>query len=456
MPWDMIRAVPLIRRDPLAFLGGLVARHGDLVAFPMPRGTTLLVNDPDGARRVLLDNHRAYGKRTLQYASLSEVTGPGLLTAEADDGWRSHRAVVRPAFHHGALEAVAAHATSVAAQLRAAWDAAPGRLLDADAVIMESMLDLVGRALYATDLGPGGVVDGREIVRTIDGALRLVVTRAASPVPGSWRTPGRARLRRATARLDVAAADVVRARRARGLRDEDGDLLALLLRAQDAGAMTGREVRDELLTMIIAGHETVASSLTWTLHLLARRPEVQEALAAEFDEVLGAAPPGPSHRTPTWADLPALRLTRAVVDEALRLYPPAWVITRRAREPDTLCGVEIPAGTLVLLSPWLLHRRAASWPEPERFDPRRFLDGERSTPRGDYLPFGLGPRLCVGRDTALVEAVLVLATLLPGRRVSPPPGAAAPVAVEALVTLRPHGGLPLTLTLTLTPPQPPP
>jgi cytochrome P450 len=242
------------------------------------------------------------------------------------------------------------------------------------------------------------------------------------------------------ATLDDACLGVVRRRRAAGLDPEAADVLALLLRAADAeGGLDEREVRDELVTLVIAGHETVASCLTWALLLLARHPDVQDRLAAE----LAGLPDG---RRPGWGDLGALPYARAVVDEALRLYPPAWVVTRRALEDDVVDGVAVPAGTLVLLSPWLLHRRPESWPDPLRFDPERFLgtDASRGAPRGDYVPFGAGPRLCIGRDVALVQAVLVLATLLRGRRVERPDDG-VPVHVDALVTLRPRGGLPLRL-----------
>lgn len=432
MPADMVRAVPLIRRDPLRFLRQQVARHGDLLAFPMPRGRALLVNDPVGVRRVLLDRHRAYGKDTVQYTSLAEITGSGLLTADGDT-WRLHRRIVRPAFRHAAFGGVAGHATSVAMGLRARWDAAPGQVLDADEAVMSAMLDLVGRTLFSADL----VEPGPRIAAAVDEGLRLVVRRAPSPLPRTWPTPGRRRLLRAVATLDAETARLVRARRARGVEADD-DLLGLLLRAADTGEITPVEVRDEIITMIIAGHETVASALIWTLHLLASHPGVQDELAAELDGTLGGRAPG-------WDDLPGLRYTRAVVDESLRLFPPAWVISRRAVEDDVIGGVAVPAGTLVIMSPWLLHRRPGSWPDPQRFDPGRFLHGERSAPRGDYLPFGLGPRLCIGRDLALVEAVLVLATLLAGRRVTAATPGAAP-RVSALVTLRPEGGLPLRLT----------
>jgi cytochrome P450 len=448
LPADMVRAVPAIRRDPLAYLRGVTARYGDLVAFPMPRTPVLLVNDPAGAARVLRDNHRAWGKATVQYRALSAVTGAGLLTADGD-AWRHRRRIAQPAFRHGALDGVATQAVAAAESLRATWDAAgPDTPVDADAATMRAMLAVVGCTLFAADLAPAA----DRVVGAVDAALHAVVHRSASPLAlgalGRLPTPSLRRLRRAVATLDDVAAEIVARRRA--TLDDDGggeadDVLALLLRAADAGALTGREVRDEIVTLVIAGHETVASSLTWTLHLLAGHPEAQRDLHAELDAVLGG-------RAPTWADVPALRHTRAVVDEALRLFPPAWVITRRALADDVVAGVEVPAGTLVLLSPWLLHRRPDRWPDPDRFDPQRFLGGASrpgdlagpAAVEAGYLPFGAGPRLCIGRDLALVEAVLVVAALLRDREVARPPGAPEP-RVDALVTLRPRGGLPLLL-----------
>jgi cytochrome P450 len=430
----MLRAVPAIRRDPLAFLERLVARHGDVVAFPMPRGQVLLVDEPDGARRVLVDNARGYGKATVQYGALSLVTGAGLLTTDGEV-WRRHRRAAQPAFHARHLDRVAAAAVTAAERMRAEWDAAgPGAVVDADGAAMRAMLEVVGRTLFEADLRPVG----ERVVGAVDDALHAVVRTAASPLPGWWPTRRRARLRRAVAALDAVSADLVAARRAAAPGPDAADVLALLLAAPD---LAPREVRDEIVTLVIAGHETVASSLTWTLDLLAENGSVQAALHAELDAVLAG-------RAPTRDDVPRLPYTRAVVDEALRLYPPAWVVTRRALADDVVAGVAIPAGTLVILSPWLLHRRPASWPDPLRFDPSRFLGDDaasRGPARGDYLPFGAGPRLCIGRETALVEAVLVLAGLLRDRTVTRPPGVQRP-AVDALVTLRPRGGLPLRLT----------
>ncbi len=448
-PLDMLRAVPRIRSTPLGFLRDCVERYGDLVAFPIPGRSVLLVNHPDAVRRVLLERHAGYGKATVQYTALAAVTGLGLLTAENRE-WKPRRAIAQPAFHHSGFPVIAEAACQAATHLRIRLQADPGG--DAEIAVLQTMLEVVTQTLFDTRLDQAR---GRALVEAVDEALRLVIAQSQLPLPPALAfltRRRRLRLARAIATIDRTCARVVADRRRHGLTDQDRDLLAHLLRAQDAGALDARAVRDEMVTMVIAGHETVAAALTWTLHLLARHPGEQELLAAELDDVLG--PPGPPDaggtRTPAWDDVPRLVRTRAVLDEALRLYPPAWVITRTALAEDTLTvdgrEVVVPAGTLMIVSPWLLHRRDQVWPDPDRFDPSRFLTGASSRPSVDYLPFGLGPRMCIGRDVALIEAVLVLAGLLHSVRVLPGSSTDAPggePAVDAMITMRPHGGMPL-------------
>ncbi len=446
LPGEMVRAVPEIRRDPLAFLARTVARYGDLVAFPMPRTPVLLANTPSAAHRVLVAGHRGYTKHTAQYSSLSLVTGQGLLTSDGDV-WRRSRRLAQPAFHHSTLDVVARAAVTAAGALRATWTAAPGCVVDVEQACLAATMAVIGRTLFGSDLHGRG----DDLIQAVLGALDVVVQRVRTPlpVPGWLPTPGNRALAQANSALDDASARLVAERRsATGQRDDD--LLGLLLVAVDEGLIDARQLRDELVTMVIAGHETVATSLAWTLHLLATHPEVQQRLHVELDDVLGPAAAG---RDPGWADLGELRWTRAVVDESLRLYPPAWVVSRKAVAEDVLDEIPIPAGTLVIISPWLLHRREQDWPQPEVFDPARFLErGDRRGNRaaraagGSYLPFGAGPRLCIGRDFSLVESVLMLATLLRGHIVEPVgPDAGKPVEVDALVTMRPRGGLPLRL-----------
>jgi cytochrome P450 len=432
---EMVRAVPAIRRDPLTFLQRTVARFGDLVAFPMPGRPVLLVNDPDAARRILQDNHRNYTKDTPQYAALSAVTGRGLLTCDGEE-WLRRRRIAQPAFGRRRLELVAEQAAATADRLGRQWDGAGERVaVDADAAAMRATLDLVTGTLLATGRDAG--LDGAEVVAAVDAALRVVVDRVRLPLPRWLPTPSAFRLRRSVATLDRTCERLLARARA---GQPGGDLLGLLAAgAGPGGQLTDREIRDELVTAVIAGHETVASALVWTLHLLAGAPEVRARMHAELDAAL------PGGRAPVSSDLPRLGYARAVVEEALRLYPPAWVLTRRAAAPDVLADLRIPAGTLVLISPWLLHRRADDWPDPERFAPERFLGaGDGPARAASYLPFGAGPRLCIGRDLALAEVVLVLAGLLATRDVLRP-DAAPPVRVQALVTLRPRGGLPLLL-----------
>jgi cytochrome P450 len=444
-PLDMVRGIRTMLRDPLSWLEQVVADHGDLVALPLPRTPVLLVNTPAGAGRVLRENHPNYTKQTVQYGALSLVTGAGLLTSDGP-GWRRHRRVVQPAFHHAGLERVAEATVEAAQGLRRRWDAAgPGTALDADAATMETMLEVVGRSLFADDLA----ADSQRVVAAVDEALRLVLARARSPlaglVPSRVPTPSRRRLRRAVATLDEVCAQIVRRRREEPARPAAPDCPASpeqtgndVLSALLGSGLDDREIRDELVTLVIAGHETVASCLVWTLHLLATDQQAQKHLHAELDEVLAG-------RTPGWSDVRALVRTRAVIDESLRLYPPAWVISRRAVGADEIDGVAVPAGTLVLISPWLLHRRAQEWPDPRHFDPDRFLTPSAGSGRRDgYLPFGAGPRLCIGREFARTEATLVLAALLRDRAVRHPVDAPEP-EVDALVTLRPRGGLPLLL-----------
>ncbi|PWJ54901.1 Cytochrome P450 [Quadrisphaera granulorum] len=442
LPRDMLRDLLAIRRDPLEYLRSAAGRWGDHIAFPLPRSPVLFVNTVAGARRVLVENAGAWSKRTVQYGALSLVTGSGLLTSDGS-AWREARRVAQPAFHRSGLVAVAEQSVAAAERLRARWDATASEgVVDVDAAALQATLEVVGRTLFGGDVTAESAGDGERVVAAVLEALGVVISRARTPVPGWLPTPSRARLRRANRVMDEVVERVVARRRA---SDELGDdLLGLLLAAVDEGRLPPEAVRGELVTMVIAGHETVASCLTWTLHLLAEHPEAQRRLHAELDAVLETHEDDDGAlRAPSWEDLRALTWTRAVVDESLRLYPPAWVVTRRADADDVVDGVVVPAGTLVIVSPWLLQRRADAHPDPETFDPARFTGEGPAVPRGAYLPFGAGARLCIGRDFALTEAVLVLAALLRDREVRPAPGP-APV-VEALVTLRPRHGLPLRL-----------
>lgn len=434
---DMARAFRSVRRDPLSFLSAVTDRFGDTVSFPLPGFPVLLLNDPDDVQHVLQGAGRNWSKHTVQYASLARITGPGLL-ASAESSWIDHRRVAAPAFHRERLEAVSAQVRAaaddaVAARLRPGV-LTSGSVVDLAEVTHRIGLDAVGRALFSADLSD----QAKQLLTATSEASDLVVRLGRSMVPTAKRapTPTNARLLVVRRRLTSLAAQLVEQRRRRGAAGlgatSGDDLLGLML---DSG-MSDRQIGDELITMVVAGHETVAAALAWTLMLLAEHPQAQERLRREL-----AAHPGPvsllSHRnTVPW--------TRAVIDEALRLYPPAWALSRRSRGEDVVAGRTVPAGTLAIMSPWLVHRRADRWPDPLRFDPERFLDG---TPREAYLPFGQGPRLCIGREFALGEMVMVLERLLREHRVSVPDGWTRPLA-HTTVAVHPRGGMPLVVTAT--------
>jgi len=408
-----------------------------MVTFPIPRASVVFVDDATAVRQVLQTNHRSYGKRTIQYDSLSLVTGEGLLTSEGE-AWRAMRRLMQPAFHHDTLGGVVSGVEDAAEAIATEWRSTGAQeVFDLDEAMMRTTLRVVGSTLFGTDLGEASA----RLVAAVVSALDVVVARAQLPVsPPDWLpTRGNIRLRRSLQALDEAVAQLVAQRRRRTLGH---DVLGLLLQAQDAGDVTARQVRNEVVTLIVAGHETVAATMTWTWLLLDQHPEVLAELRREVDDVLGSVRAEPVDL----ATVDALRLTRAVVDESLRLYPPAWVISRRALGPDVLGGYGIPTGTIVIMSPYLVHRDPALWERPEDFDPARFLDGRRDdVARGSYLPFGAGPRLCIGRDLALLEATLLTALLVRDFEVHPLDPAT--VRAHAGVTIRPVGGLPARVRL---------
>jgi cytochrome P450 len=434
-PVDMARAFRSVRRDPLSFLVEVQQRYGDLAAFPVPGAPALLLNDPTDVRHVLQTSARSWTKRTVQYAALGRVTGAGLL-ASAEPTWIEHRRSAAPAFHHQRLGAVSDQVQAAADEgVGAALPSDPGSavVVDVADLMHRIALDTVGRVLFSADL----TGHAQQLLRATSDAAELVVRLGRSILPtAEWApTPVNLRLRRARRRLDAITAELIAERRARvpavgGVHHGD-DLLGLLLDSE----LTDREVRDELVTMVIAGHETVAASLTWTLMLLAEHEPAQERSRAEL---LALRRPVSllDHR----GELP---WTRAVIDEALRLYPPAWVVSRRSEEEDVVGGVPVPAGTLAIVSPWLVHRRPDAWPDPSAFRPERFL--RTGAGRHGYLPFGQGPRLCIGRDLALGEMAVVLGRLLATHRIGLPTGWARPEP-QAQVAVHPRGGMPLLLT----------
>ena len=433
----MLAGMRRISVDPLAFLAEQWRRHGDVVQFPIPSPPTYLVCHPDDVRTVLVARARDTGKDTLQYRALSRVTGRGLLTSDGAR-WREHRRVIQPAFHPSTLAGVAAHTERAAGGLVAALQSVgDGGVLDVDPPVMAMALEVVGESLFGHQLGP---VADRLAQATLE-ALGEVVALARMPLraPRWVPTPGNRRMAHAMGELDAAVAAILARRDAEG----PGDPPDMLDRMRAAG-LSAPEIRDEIVTFLVAGHETVASALTWALLLVAGRPDVADLVAAEAHAVLGPSPPLPAGRldvgpavAPVGMDrLARLERSRAVIDEAMRLYPPAWLITRRTAADLQLGGCHVPSGSLVILSPWIVHRHPSAWPDPEQFHPERFLDPavRGGAGRSAYLPFGLGPRMCIGRDFAYAEAVLALSMVCREVRLAP---TGAPPRGLPLVTIRP-------------------
>lgn len=433
----MLRAFGTIRTNALAFLADSWTAHGDVVQFPIPTPPTYLVTHPDGVRRILQGNHRGYGKATVQYRNLALVTGEGLLAADTD-AWRVQRKQVQPAFHPRAVAAVADHAAAAAERLADSWqhqvDVGGGvAVVDVEEDMMRTALEIVGAALFGADL----TAESAELVEATQDGLAAVVARTRNPLspPLVVPTPGNLRLRGALRRLDRAVAEILAARRARPVPDDPQDMLDVLLRADlDPGGM-----RDQIVTFIVAGHETVASSLAWSWYLLGEHPGAAERLA---DEARAVA----TERPYVFADLPALAWSAATFDESLRLYPPGWLISRKALAADDVLGHAIPAGALVLISPYLVHRHPGAMAGGSTdFDPARFLGGPPSPSSGTYIPFGAGPRLCIGREMSRAEGAIVLSTLARRFVVEPVPGHV--VHANPMVMLKPRGGLPMRVRL---------
>jgi cytochrome P450 len=431
---DMLRDFALIRRNPLEFLFKTWRSYGDVVQFPIPKPPTYLVNSPAGVRQVLVNNAKNYDKSTIQYRALSLVTGSGLLTANTDL-WRERRPIIQPAFHQKVLDNLIPVTNRVADRmLHDIERELAGSVTDVDQFMLNASLEVVGEFLFGSDLSD----DANSITAATLEALEIVIKRARVPLspPRAIPTPGNRILKRSLRTLDDAVASIVKSREGIDSKvnpDEVVHLVDLLLAARSGGQIDRDGIRDEIVTFIIAGHETVASALSWSIALLAAHPEKQARVAQEA-------------RAASTLDLnlkiAQLPYTQAVFNETLRLYPPAWLITRKARDADRIDGHDIPAGALVITSPALLHRHPDIWGNPNAFDPERFLD---AYPRESFIPFGAGLRQCIGKDFAYVEGIIMLASLCERLEFAFPAGQGLP-ASDPLVTIRPVGGVKVRTT----------
>ena len=399
---------------------------------------TFIINEPGAIRHVLLDNASNYIKTELTRRLLEPGIGRGLLTSEGET-WRRHRRIMAPAFDPRSVAGYSPIMTEVSHELIEQWDAlADGSEVDVAAAMMHATLHIISRAMFSAD--------SDEIVDVVERGVNQYQMNVRPYLVDLLNLPRW--LARLISPMHAAgifnefdrSVDRLLNERGRVPEAEPKDLLARLIAARDdetGGGMTAKEVRDQVVTIFMAGHETTAQALSWTWYLLSQHPAAEAKLHDELATMLAG-------RTPRSEDLPNLRYTRMVIDEAMRLYPPAHTLSRAPVNADEVLGHRIPAGATVLIVPWMLHRKPSLWERAERFEPERFApERAAARPRFAYIPFGAGPRICIGAAFALAEATLILATIGQRYRLRLKPGFA--VEPQGLITLRPRYGLRMLL-----------
>ncbi len=435
-----------MRVDPLGFMLAAVKKHDGAVTLRLAKFRATLLREPEHIKRVFVDNAENYTKQTRGYAKARIVLGQGLVTSEGAL-WQRQRRIATPAFSRGRVAAFAGTMTAATEQMLCRWRATatdggtPSACLD----VFQEMMRLTLRIALQTLLGVTAERQVDELSPAVTEVLERTNDLITNPfsLPPWLPTPKNFRLKRAIGTLDRFVYDTIAARRAVSpLVAPSGptDLLAMLMAARDeqtGQGMSDLQLRDEAVTNLIAGHETTANALTWAFYLLGQNPNARDALRSELISVLAGRPP-------TAEDLPRLPYTRAVIEESMRLYPPAWMIGRAVRQDDVIGPFIIPAGTFVLVSPYVTHRHPGLWGNPNVFDPMRFIDGRsESLPKFSYLPFGGGQRFCIGANFAMMEAILILATVAQSCELSLSPGAV--VEPYAMITLRPRHGVKMTV-----------
>jgi len=420
-------------RDTLGFLGACAAKHGDVFGFHIGRQPFVCVNHPDLIRDLLVTHQKNFRKgRALERGR--RLLGNGLLTSEGDFHLRQRR-LAQPAFHRQRIAGYATAMVDYSVRVRDRWT--DGETLDVHQEMMRLTLAIVGKTLFDADVQHEAADIGRALASALD-AFNLALLPFAELLE-KLPLPANRRFLSARARLDETIYRIIRERRASG--EDRGDLLSMLLLATDAegdgGGMSDEQLRDEAMTLFLAGHETTANALTWSWCLLAQNPEARELMQQEVD-ALG--------RTPSFDDLPRLEYTRRVLAESMRLYPPAYAVGRRAIDAYAVGHYMLPPRTIVLASQFLQHRDARWFANPERFDPDRWTADEAAKrPKFSYFPFGAGTRICIGEQFAWTEGVLVLATLAQQWALQLAPGQR--IGIQPRITLRPRHGMRMVATL---------
>lgn len=431
--WPVVGNLPAFLRDPLKFLCDTRDRYGDVVRVALGPAKATLISHPDLIEDVLVTRNKLWRKDNYLQTTLVPVLGDGLLTSEGDF-WRRQRRLAQPAFHRDRITAYGTIMVDYASGLVHRWQ--DGEERDVHTDMMQLTLEIVAKTLFGSAIGGQAAEVGE--------ALETVLTFVADPMTlvfpalKTAPTPSARGFQRAIGQLSSIVYGLIEARRS-GTTQGSNDLLSMLLEAvdEDGTRMSDKQLRDECMTLFLAGHETTALVLSWTWFLLSRYPAVDARLAAELDEVLGG-------RAPTVADMPRLKYTANVLNESMRLYPPAWSMGREAVEDVVLGGYLIPKDQQVWFPPWPIQRDRRWFDRPHEFVPERWDgDFQKKLHRYAYFPFGGGPRFCIGQSFAQMEAILILATLAQRFRVQLSP---RPLATPmASVTLRPKHGLKVRL-----------
>ena len=424
------------RRDRLE-LHDRAAKLGPLTRMWLGPVPVHVCTDADLAHAIFVDEAAAFKKARGMSVFMKPLLGDGLLSAESEVH-RRHRKLLAPAFAPKRIAAYGKTMVDETARQLSGWR--DGATVDVAAEMMQLTLAIAGKTLFGADVrGDAHVVD-----EGLTLAMKTLVANLTSWVRLGyrWPLPRHVRMRRAVAMLDEVVYRLIREGRVRGT--DTGDVMSILLLArdeEDGTGLTDRQVRDEVMTLLLAGHETTANTMAWTWYELGRHPHIARAVEAEVAEVIG-------DRAPTAEDAPRLAYTLQVIEEAMRLHPPAYVTAREALRPVTIGGHTFPQGSTILVNIRGIHHRADYFPDPLAFRPERMTPAEKKArPRGRYLPFGAGPRVCIGSHFALLEAQLMLAAMVQRVRLEPAWPVTGPIEPEPLVTLRPRGGVPMRVEL---------
>jgi cytochrome P450 len=420
-------------RDPIKFITRLQQECGDVAAFSLLGNKSVLISNPKDIERVLLETGKGYGKFAPSYA-LRTILGNGLVTSEGDF-WKRQRKLIAPAFHHQSIKKYADQMVAYSQDMADTWE--DGAVRDIYHDMMTLTQRIIMKVLFGVDV-LDNASEASEAFNAMMQAIGAEMKGVEAILPPFVPTPSRNHMVDGVAYINGLLMDIVQKRRAEGSMKHD--LLTMLMEARDDDEqpMSTEQLLDEIRSLYLAGHETTATTLSWTWLLLSRNPEIYAALEAEIEQVLNG-------HTPTADDVQRLPYCNAVIKESLRCYPVAWITQRTALEDVEIGGLLIPEGTFIFLSPWVVHHDPRWYTEPDSFLPERWLKDKAEQPsREMYIPFGGGPHICIGNGLAMMEAVLLLATLIQRYHVRVLPE--HPVQIELAGTLRPKFGLQAALT----------